>query len=314
MDYANIFYRGRYVYSTKEYVSSFRPGFFYISYDPRERKKMLEEIESIIDFYSSVDLYAFAHLLYDTGDKYALSRAYSILDMIVSWNYIPAKYLLGQMYYFGAYVEQDYSKFFALSLEAANAGFVPAKNALAIAYFNGQGCAKDWNKGRKLLEECENAKYGVGYANLGVGYFKGLYGYPKDEYKAFEYFKLASGQFNVKGTYNLALMYLSGTGCKKDVEKGLYELMNAASLGHVKAQSKVGDYYYYGEITKKNLDRAYEFYLMAAENGDPHGMYSVGYMIIYNEKPFIDRYTGIDWLRKAANLGNESAKELLKKI
>ena len=224
---------------------------------------MLEEIESIIDFYSSVDLYAFAHLLYDTGDKYALSRAYSILDMIVSWNYIPAKYLLGQMYYFGAYVEQDYSKFFALSLEAANAGFVPAKNALAIAYFNGQGCAKDWNKGRKLLEECENAKYGVGYANLGVGYFKGLYGYPKDEYKAFDYFKAAANNNHPSACWMIGNMIIKGkigSNTNEDYKTAIKYFEKAKSLGNIAAINSLGLCYQEGIGVNKDIDKALKLF------------------------------------------------------
>lgn len=314
MDYYFSDYKGRFVYDVKEYVSAIRADFFYVVYDPKKRKKMLNEIEKVINFNSSVDLYAYAHLLYDEGSVESLSKAYNILDIIVSWGYIPAKHLLGQMYFYGAAVTKDLSKFYALSLEAANANFMIAKNSLALAYFNGYGCRVDHAKGRKLLEECIEVGYGMAYYNLGIGYLNGSFGFPKDPYKAVEYFKLAAGQYHKSAAYNLGVMYLNGNGCTTNIEKGLKELMKAATLGSLKAQLKVADAYYFGEITEKNTELAYEFYLMAAENGDAYAMYSIGYMIVNKEKLFVDKYVGIDWLRKSANLGNKSARELLNKL
>lgn len=311
MNYAFCHYRGRYVSDTKEYVSAIRAGFFNISYDPKKRNQMLEEIEGIIDFNSSVDLYAFAHLLYDDKGKYSISRCSSILDIIVSWNYVPAKFLLGQLYFFGLGYKTDLKKFFELTSEAAKENFIPAKNSLGVAYLNGYGCKVDVAKGKELLEECVQAHYGVAYFNIGYSYHTGSFGYPKDMYKAFGYYKEAATQYYTRACYNMAVMYLGGIGCTKDIEKGLYELKWAAELGHLKAQTKLGDIYYFGELTKKNLDSAYHFYMLAAEQKDPYGMYSVGYMIIHDEKPFIEKSIGYAWLRRAADAGYESAKKYL---
>lgn len=314
MDYYFSYYRGRFVYDAKEYLGAIRAGFFNIVYDAKNRKKMLNEIEKLIDYNSSVDLYAYAHLLFDDGSSSSIDKAYNILDIIVSWNYIPAKHLLGQMYFYGIGVHKDYKKFYELTLEAANCNFMLSKNALALAYFNGYGCNIDYQKGQKLLEECIDAHYGMAFYNIGIGYLKGTCGYPKDIYKAFNYLKQAADQFNSKALYNVGLMYIKGDGCVKDVKKGLNELMTAASIGHLKSQIKAADSYYFGEITQKNYELAYEYYLMAAEAGDAYAMYSVGYMIVNKEKSWVERYVGIDWLRKAADLGYEAAKELLKKI
>ena len=314
MNYTFCYYRGCYVYSTKEYVNSFRANFFNVFYDVKKRKKMLEEIEKIIDFNSSVDLYAYAQLLFDDRSKDSISKCYNILDIISSWNYIPAKYLLGQLYFYGLGVKTDLKKFYSLSLEAANEDFVPGKNAVALALLNGYGCKVDCAKGRKILDECAAANYGTSLFNIGVGYYHGSYGYPNDMYKAFEYTKKASAQFHKGASFNLGLMYLIGEGCTKDVEKGLNELVNAAYLGHLKAQKKAADSYYFGKITKRKPELAYELYMMAAEQGDAYSMYSVGYMILNNEKPFGDRYVGIDGGRKAANKGWQAAIDLLKDL
>ena len=314
MDYRFCYYKGRYVYSASEYLSAIRGGFFNIIYDPKNRKKMIEEIDKSIDYYSSVDLYALAAILYDENTESSLSRAYAILDMIVSWDYVPAKHLLALMYFHGAGVQKDLNKFYDVTLQAANAGYILSKNSLALAYFNGYGCRVDLSKGHELLQECVDAHYGMAYFNLGIGHYNGSYGYSKNLNKAFEYYKEASNQFNKQASYRLGLMYLAGEGCTKNVEKGIYELVNAAQLGYLKAQIRLGDIYYFGEVTTKDYEKAYSYYLMAAENGDPYSMYSVGFMIINKQKASVERYDGIQWLQKAAYLGDESAEKLLKSL
>lgn len=314
MDYSRCNYKGRYVYSAKEYLNAIKANNFNLAYDPKNRKKMLEEIERIMDYNSSADIYALSHLLYDEGSESSFDRAYNCLDLIASWNYVPAKYLLGQMYFLGARVDKDLNKFFELTLEAAKSNYIIAKNALAYAYFNGYGCKVDYEKGKKLILECIDADYGVAYYNAGVGYMQGSFGYPKDVKKAISYFQEASYQYYKSASYNLGLIYLNGNGCAKNIQKGLQELAAAASLGHVNAQKKLGDEYYFGKITTKNLERAYSYYLMAAENGDAYSMYSVGYMIVKKEYLWADRYTGIGWLQKASYLGNESATKLLNNL
>lgn len=220
MDYSKCNYKGRYVYSAKEYLNAIKAGFFNLAYDPKNRGKMLEEIERIMDYNSSVDIYALAHLLYDEGTESGYDRAYNCLDLIASWDYIPAKYLLGQMYFVGARVDKDLDRFFELTLEASKANYVPAKNALAYAYFNGYGCKVDYAKARKLLQECiDTANYGVAYYNAGVGYMQGSFGYPKDEKKAISYFQEASYQYYKSASYNLGIIYLNGQGLPQERSK-----------------------------------------------------------------------------------------------
>ena len=314
MDYSLCFYKGRYVYDAKEYLNAIRANFFNLTYDPRNRKKMIEEMDKIINFNSSTDLYALAHLLFDENDKYGITRCSCILDMIASWNYAPGKYLLAQLYYYGYGVEKDLNKFFTLSLEAAKENFIPAKNSLALAYLYGYGTTIDVKKGLSFLEECKKANFALGYHNIAYCYSSGSFGYPKDMKKAYEYYQVAANQFYAPACYNVAIMCLKGDGCSKNVSKGIEELIHSATLGHLKAQKKLGDVYYEGEIVSKDLDKAYNYYLMAAEQGDPYSMYSVGYMIVNNEKKSVSRYDGLDWLRKAAYAGNESAKNLLNKL
>ena len=314
MDYRFCNYEGRFVYSTKEYLDAYRNDYFYVRYNYKNRKKMLEEIERIMDFNKSADLYALAHLLYDDNLESNNSRAFVIADLLVSWNYAPALYLVGQMYFYGLGVEKDINKFFEFTKKSAESNFMIGKNALAVAYLNGIGCAVNHSEGRKLLSECIECNYGLAYFNLGQAYLTGKQGYPKDETKGFEYVKIATNHYISSASYRLGVLYLNGTGCTKNVKKAVEELGIAASLGSIKAQVKLGDLYYFGEEIKKDFEKAYSYYLMSAEQGDPYSMYSLGYMIVYKQKAFVEKYEGISWLQKAAYEGYEDAIELLKKI
>ena len=214
----------------------------------------------------------------------------------------------------GICVEKDLDKFFELTLEASKANFIIAKNALAYAYFNGYGCKVDYEKGKKLIQECIDSDFGVAFHNAAVGYMQGSFGYPKDAKKAISYFQEAASQYYKSALYNLGVIYLNGDGCAKNIQNGLQELAKAANLGHINAQKKLGDVYYFGKITAKDLEKAHSFYLMAAENGDAYSMYSIGYMIVKKEYLLADRYTGISWLQKASYLGYKAATELLYKL
>ena len=97
--------------------------------------------------------------------------------------------------------------------------------------------------------------------------------------------------------------------------KSIFELYPKESWEHIVNTDLWRGYVnYFGEEIKKDFEKAYSYYLMSAEQGDPYSMYSLGYMIVNKEKAFIERYEGISWLQKAAYEGYEDAIELLKKI
>ena len=50
MDYSKCNYKGRYVYSAKEYLNAIKANYFNLAYDPKNRGKMLEEIERIMNY------------------------------------------------------------------------------------------------------------------------------------------------------------------------------------------------------------------------------------------------------------------------
>lgn len=307
-------YKGWLAFDVKNYLQLYREGWINVFYSGDMGPKLISQLPKMIDQNSNIDMYAYAQALYKHGSKEEKNKGYRIFCDLANKNFFPAYRDIGKVYFDGVCVTRNYSTAFKWFEKAARETFVIALNDLAICYFEGYGCVKDHAKGRRLLEECAQEGYGMAIYNIGIGYLKGIYGYPKDAYTAFSYFKQASSQFHNMAEYNLGLMYLSGTGCTKDIEMAIKYFRDASGTGHNKAAVKLGDIYYYGEGTPKDTGKAYAFYLMAAENGDPYGMYSVAYMILNGENYWVDKSVGKQWLKKAADLGNESAINLLKKI
>lgn len=307
-------YKGGLAFDVKDYLSCYRGGWVNLFYSGDMGQKLISQLPKMIDTSSKTDMYAYAVALYKHGNRMEKDKAYSILSDLASKNYIPAYREIGKIYFDGICVTKNYNTAFKWFDKAAREAYMVAYNDLAICYFEGLGCTKNYDKGRQLLEEAANEGYGMAIYNIGIGYFRGIYGYPKDAYMAFDYFKRASSQFNNLAEYNLGVMYLTGTGCSKNIDMAIKYFRDASGTGHNKAANKLGDIYYYGVGIPKDTGKAYAFYSMAAENGDSYGMYSVAYMILNGEIYWVDKSVGKQWLKKAADLGNESAFNLLKKI
>lgn len=115
-----------------------------------------------------------------------------------------------------------------------------------------------------------------------------------------------------KKLYNLALKYRNGDGVARDEDLALKYLTEAAEKGYAPAQYSLGNYYYNRRNYHRNdLELAFKWYLLAANQGHAKALFNVG---IYYEKGFIfevDYAKSYEYLSKAANQGDEKAKELI---
>jgi uncharacterized protein len=87
--------------------------------------------------------------------------------------------------------------------------------------------------------------------DLGAFYATGDWTHPRDLMRAAEWYRLAAERGHSDAQYNLGFMYLLGEGVPADVEKGLWWLRQAASLGDFSAFRLLADIYrhgYYGVL------------------------------------------------------------------
>ena len=221
---------------------------------------------------------------------------------------------------------------------ADRAGYTPATASLAALYANGQGVKADLARSLDLFRRAANAGDANGY--LGVGLLS-LRSQPPNYAQALDAFNRAARMGSREaGTY-LGEMYLSGQGVAMNQPLALTLLQKSADAGDPEAQLYLGLMYYQGWGVDRDrakaarllgnpaqlnypqaaelLGRMYEdgdgglpqsdeaaleWYLAAANAGDPVAMAKAGDMLEDQHKDD----EAVMWWRKAAPLGVADAQ------
>jgi TPR repeat protein len=103
------------------------------------------------------------------------------------------------------------------------------------------------------------------------------------------------------------LSHLYDEGAERDAL-----LLKAGELGTLEAQGDLGALYATEDwMGPHDAVRGAEWHLRAAERGHAEAQYSLGFMYLRGEGVTADSSTGLDWLRRSAGQGDESAIRLL---
>ncbi|MDO4183017.1 MAG: hypothetical protein Q4E12_05365 [Coriobacteriia bacterium] len=139
------------------------------------------------------------------------------------------------------------------------------------------GFSEDWEASRDCLLRLEETHPKSFYANtLGYIYYYGRCNGGVPEYdKAFYWFSVGAAGGNFESRYKISDMFKDGRGCPKDAEIAAHIVWDAYnenleyfSRGWARTKFadialRAGNLYRYGINCTANLDRAYEYYLMA---------------------------------------------------
>lgn len=123
-----------------------------------------------------------------------------------------------------------------------------------------------------------------------------------------------SNENRVEATSALGYNYFYGSrGFPKDYVEALYWNRLAAAKGSHHSKVLVGTQYLYGLGVPKNMNRAEEFFLSAAEENDvvPQKALAGMYLMKPSTKNGENRKKAIYWLTQASKLGDKQAKEFL---
>ncbi|MBQ2838426.1 MAG: sel1 repeat family protein [Muribaculaceae bacterium] len=100
--------------------------------------------------------------------------------------------------------------------------------------------------------------------------------------------------------YEEAMNYSSGSkGVKRDIKRAYEKYLEAADLGHPLAQHKVGACYYYGSGVEKNKKKAFQYWTKASEADVADAHYELGRMYYNGEECKRNYDTAISLFRKA---------------
>ncbi len=110
-----------------------------------------------------------------------------------------------------------------------------SQNSLGDRYYYGVGVDEDYQKAVVWYRKAAEQGNVLGQCNLGFMYANG-YGVAKDYQQAVAWYRKAAEQGNADGQNNLGIMYENGDGVAKDTQQAIEWYRKAVEQGHYGAQ------------------------------------------------------------------------------
>lgn len=149
---------------------------------------------------------------------------------------------LGDMYYAGKGVRQDYQKAMEYYQKACDEGYPYAFYSLGFMYWKGQGTLPDKEKAQEYLSQA------AAMGNESAFQLLNRMDHESEEEKDIDPF--------ARQAYLEAQQALAD----KETEKYINLLSQSANLGYVQALNDLGDLYFNGELAPKHMGKAYEYF------------------------------------------------------
>jgi len=169
----------------------------------------------------------------------------------------------------GEGLNQFFAEFYLARIYSDNTG---AQTDHARAYLLFQKLADenadaDPDDGRRAPFVAKSLTALAGYLKQGVKEI----GVKPDPERAVDYLRHAATFFNDKDAqFELAKVYLSGSGSPEDVKRGMHYLSVLTEEGHPGAQALLADLLWRGRHVKKDEQRALALITVSVENAPPH--------------------------------------------
>ena len=256
----------------------------------------------------------------------------------VSLDFPPALLRLGLLYLYGEVVEKNYSSAIDFFTRAANFGNVVSQYHLGEIHRKGLGVPRDLELARSWYNTAVKNNFPKAFARLADLYFSVKGGIEPDLDTAIDlYTKAATAGdsysglllsiFYAKGfgvpqnlplsvhwyntveqnkdqllaKFDVARVYETGFGFKKDYQEAVKWYSLAAEGGFSKAQCKLAELYANGLGLQKNYDRAIYWYQKAADQGYNYAQYSLGLLLQSNlSKKLNNPQAAYYFMKKAA--------------
>lgn len=221
-----------------------------------------------------------------------------------------AQYKLGRMYqgYGGEGIHTDIKKAFKWYHIAAKQGLAEAQDYLGLMYYNGIGVSQDY-----YTEAAKWFRKAAEQGNVNSQFYLGaIYGYgqgvPQDYTEAAEWYRKAAEQGLAEAQCNLGFFYEEGKGVPQDDRQATKWYRKAAERGHPRAQLNIGMMYHDGKGVRQDYTEAVKWYRKAAEQGLAIAQSSLGLMYYYGKGVFQDYAKAVKWYGKAAEQGYDGAQ------
>ena len=140
---------------------------------------------------------------------------------------------------------------------------------------------------------------------------------PEDTATAIMFFEKAR-EIGVYAANNvLGLIYTYGATVNRDPDKALEYFLEGLENGYDDCEQSIEEfaYAYYAGTDQDidiNFNTAFKYYSALTEYENTRAMYNLGLLYYYGLGVSPDQEKGVEWIQKAADLGDEVALEMLK--
>lgn len=229
----------------------------------------IEQYFNVLHYYSekgNLEASCGFALLAIAAEEY--ETALNLLKDTAQNGYAKAQYLLGSLHHDGLVDVLDQNLDFAVEWyrKAAEQGYALAQDDLGDCYYYGDGVEEDYVEAVKWYQRAAEQGNKWSQDSLGECYYNGN-GVDKDYNKAFEWYLKAAEQGCARSQNMLGLYYQGNYGVKRDYAEAFKWFMYAAEQEFPEAQATVGYFYERGYVESSNMTKAIEWYTRAAENG-----------------------------------------------
>ena len=152
---------------------------------------------------------------------------------------VNAEARLGNMYFYGEGVPQDYAEALLWYRKAADKGEAKAQYAIGYMFELGQGEPVDYAQAAVWYRKAADQGYSKAQVGLGSMYYKGR-GVPQDRSEAARWYRLAADQGLPRAEYDLGYAYYYGQGVPQDRALADRWYHMAADQGDASAQLVLG--------------------------------------------------------------------------
>ncbi|ROW14794.1 hypothetical protein VPNG_03775 [Cytospora leucostoma] len=246
-----------------------------------------------------------------------VKEARAILQKLANAGYPFAQYYLADGYASGLFSKgkEDYNSAFPLFVLAAKHGHAESAYRTGLCYEFGWGCRKDPAKAVQFLRTAASKRHPGAMTRLGKACLSGDLG-EKRYREGLKWLKLATesadAMYNA-APYHLGCLYEMGYGedVFKDEGYAAELFSQAADLGHVEANFRMGDAYEHGKLQcPRDPALSVHFYTGAAERGHAAAMMGLCAWYIVGAEPILekDEEEACEWARRAAEMGYVKAQ------
>lgn len=243
-------------------------------------------------------------------------QAYELYRQAAGLDHAPSQCILGEAYYKGEFMPQDYAQAVKWFRKAARQGNAEAQNWLGVCYSQGHGVKQNYEKAAEWYRKSAQMGNAEAQYNLGACYLHGL-GVRKNIRKALEWTQKASaqGQSETRDSELRVRHAVEAEEKQRRVEREtqarMSALENSANAGDAAAQVAMGINYYNGRGVPQSYEKAAGWFRKAASQDNAWGETWLGWCYEKGHGVKMDKEEAFARYKSAAKKGHAEAQYYL---